>query len=114
MPCQKCSSFPLASLYCLSFIDTVYRFLYWMLLCVDACFRMKNRLKSSESKDPTLGAGLAYFTDHGPYIDFVKQYVNQEEVRPNRFVFVTYSLTHHLDKHVFGVCSNAPVQSEGD
>jgi hypothetical protein len=42
---------------------------------------MKNKIKSSESKDPTLAPGLAYFNDHGPYIDFVKQFVNQDEVR---------------------------------
>jgi hypothetical protein len=64
--------------------NTLHRFLYWLLLCADACFRMKNKLKSSESKDPTLGAGLAFFTDHDPYIGFVKQFVNQDEVCSHR------------------------------
>lgn len=56
------------------------RFLYFLLLCADACYRFKNRLRSSETKDPTLGPGWAFFNDHGPYLDFVKQYASQEEV----------------------------------
>jgi hypothetical protein len=70
-----------------------YRFLYWLLLCADACFRLKNRLKSSELKDPTLGAGLSYFNDHGPYIDFVKQFVNQDEVLRYQSASVSRPLT---------------------
>jgi hypothetical protein len=56
------------------------RFLYCLILCADACFRMKNKIKSSELKDPTLAPGWAYFNDHGPYLDFVKRFVNQDEV----------------------------------
>lgn len=58
----------------------MYRFLYCLLLCADACFRLKNRMRSSDFKDPTLGPGWSYFGDNEPYIGFIKNYVDQEEV----------------------------------
>lgn len=69
-------------LLCLQLINDYISFIYWLLLCADACYRFKNRLRSSETKDPTLGPGWAFFNDHGPYLDFVKDYATQEEVSP--------------------------------
>lgn len=59
----------------------IHRFLYWLVVCADACFRLKNRLRSSDAKDPTLGPGFAVMVDHGPYVDHIKKYVDQAEVR---------------------------------
>ncbi|KAJ7070422.1 hypothetical protein B0H15DRAFT_807086 [Mycena belliarum] len=39
------------------------KFLYIIFLAIDACFRLKRRLVSSELKDPGLGTGWAYFTE---------------------------------------------------
>ena len=46
---------------------------------MDANFRLKSRLRSL-TKDPNLGLGMSYFVDNGPYSDFVKYYVDQDEV----------------------------------
>lgn len=62
----------------------VHRFLYALTICVDACFRFKNRLRSSDAKDPTLGPGWSYMIDHGPYQEHIKKYANEEEVSPNQ------------------------------
>ncbi|KAJ7825744.1 hypothetical protein B0H14DRAFT_3088554 [Mycena olivaceomarginata] len=39
------------------------RFLYILYIAIDACFRLKRRLVSSELKDPGLGSGWSYFTE---------------------------------------------------
>ncbi|KAF7973147.1 hypothetical protein HWV62_15919 [Athelia sp. TMB] len=55
-------------------------FIYWLTLANDACFRFKNRLRSSDAKDPTLGPGWSYFVDHGPYLEHCKKYASEEEM----------------------------------
>lgn len=59
---------------------TAYSFIYWLTLASDACFRFKNRLRSSDAKDPTLGPGWSYFVNHGPYLEHCKLYATEEEV----------------------------------
>lgn len=66
----------------------IHRYLYWLVVCVDACFRFKNRLRSSDQKDPTLGPGWSYMVDHGPYIEHVKKYASEAEVCPSAFCTV--------------------------
>lgn len=51
-----------------------------LILAMDANFRLKSKLRSWHSKDPTLNPGLAYFVNNGPYSDFIKDYVDEEEV----------------------------------
>nr|GAT58314.1 predicted protein [Mycena chlorophos] len=53
-------------------VEPEYRFLYMVILAMDANFRMKNRLRSNEINDPSLGGGLAYWVDPRPYQDHVK------------------------------------------
>jgi hypothetical protein len=48
---------------------------------MDANFRLKSRLRGSNDKEPTLGLGWSYFVDNGPYSDFIKDYVDEDEVR---------------------------------
>ncbi|KAF7980030.1 hypothetical protein HWV62_40156 [Athelia sp. TMB] len=55
-------------------------FLYWLTVAKDACFRFKNRLRSSDAKDPTLAPGWSYFVDHGPYLEHCKKYATEEEM----------------------------------
>ncbi|KAL0566047.1 hypothetical protein V5O48_015965 [Marasmius crinis-equi] len=43
------------------------RFLFYKFISVDACFRLKRRLVSSEQKDPGLFTGKAYFVEQGVY-----------------------------------------------
>ena len=51
-----------------------------LIVGMDANFRLMSRLRSSIFKDPSLGPGWAYFVDHSPYADFLKDYVDLEEV----------------------------------
>ncbi|KAJ7593173.1 hypothetical protein C8J56DRAFT_1045621 [Mycena floridula] len=38
------------------------RFIYTLFLAMDACFRLKQKIVSSDEKDPGSGTGMAYFT----------------------------------------------------
>ncbi|KAK0484271.1 hypothetical protein EDD18DRAFT_1311853 [Armillaria luteobubalina] len=48
------------------------KFLYLLLICIDANFCLKNQTVSSYSRDPGLGIGWSYFTAHEPYEDYVQ------------------------------------------
>ncbi|KAG6823931.1 hypothetical protein H0H92_008575 [Tricholoma furcatifolium] len=54
--------------------------LYELILSQDANFRLKNRLRSSDEKDPSLGPGWAYFVGSDEYLRHISQYVDQDEV----------------------------------
>ncbi|KAJ3722200.1 hypothetical protein C8R42DRAFT_641636 [Lentinula raphanica] len=43
------------------------RYLYWIFFAIDACFRLKRRLVSSEAQDPDLDVGGSYFTEDGQF-----------------------------------------------
>lgn len=47
---------------------------------MDANFRLKSKLRSASTKDPKMGLGWAYFVDNAPYSEFLKDYVDQDEV----------------------------------
>jgi hypothetical protein len=51
-----------------------------LIVAMDANFRLKSKLHSALNKDPVLGPGWSYFVDNGPYSDFIKGYVDQDEV----------------------------------
>jgi hypothetical protein len=56
------------------------RFLYTLFVALDACFRLKHRLVSSEAKDPGLGTGLSYFVEDGPYREYLLTVTDQNKV----------------------------------
>ncbi|KZP18029.1 hypothetical protein FIBSPDRAFT_956594 [Athelia psychrophila] len=56
------------------------RWLYVLILCMDTCFRLNNRLRSSDARDPALGPGLAYLLDSRPYHEHLKHYINKDEI----------------------------------
>ncbi|KAJ7435097.1 hypothetical protein B0H11DRAFT_1937910 [Mycena galericulata] len=56
------------------------RFLYILFLALDACFRLKRGLVSSELKDPGLGTGLAYMTEEPPYRKYLLTVTDQKEM----------------------------------
>ncbi|PPR05742.1 hypothetical protein CVT26_008495 [Gymnopilus dilepis] len=61
------------------------RFLYFVVLCIDANFRLKNQLVSNYSSDPGLGTGLSYTIKRKPYEEYVRSRgndVNIDESRP--------------------------------
>ncbi|KAJ7475078.1 hypothetical protein B0H11DRAFT_2158575 [Mycena galericulata] len=53
---------------------------YFLQAGQDANFRLRGRMVSSDARDPTLGQGLAYFVDKVPYMEHIKNYVNQDEI----------------------------------
>lgn len=65
---------------------------------MDACFRLNNRLRSSDVKDPVLGAGLAYLLNSQPYHEHLKHYVNKDEVRSSGQVLGNKSDEQAIDQ----------------
>ncbi|KAJ7470067.1 hypothetical protein B0H11DRAFT_1730986 [Mycena galericulata] len=61
-------------------VDAKFRFLYMLLLALDANFRLKNRLRANERQDPSLGSGLGYFVESGPYKEHLRHYVAEKDV----------------------------------
>ncbi|KAF7348390.1 CxC2 domain-containing protein [Mycena sanguinolenta] len=60
--------------------DLMYRFLYTLFIVLDACFRLKQRLVSSELKDPDLGPGWAYMVETEPYREYLRGVTSQKEM----------------------------------
>ncbi|KAJ7067716.1 hypothetical protein B0H15DRAFT_752337, partial [Mycena belliarum] len=56
------------------------RFLYFLFIALDACFRLKRRLISSDLRDPGLGTGWAYFTENELYRQFLLTVTDQKEM----------------------------------
>ncbi|KAF8139157.1 hypothetical protein K438DRAFT_2118931 [Mycena galopus ATCC 62051] len=56
------------------------QFLYIMFLAIDACFRLKRRMVSSELKDPSLGPGWSYMVETTAYCSFLLSITNQQEM----------------------------------
>lgn len=63
------------------YVLTVFsRYLYNLVVCIDANFRLKNLLVSSYSRDPNLGIGWAYMVERGQYEEWIKSRTNEEDV----------------------------------
>lgn len=56
------------------------RFLYLLILCLDANFRLKNQLVSNYSQDPGLGIGMAYMVPREPYETYVLSRTSDTDV----------------------------------
>jgi hypothetical protein len=56
------------------------RFLYVLILALDACFWLKRRIISSEKKDPGLGTGWGYFIEDKPYRKYLLMVTDQDKV----------------------------------
>ncbi|KAJ7021123.1 hypothetical protein C8F04DRAFT_1274114 [Mycena alexandri] len=56
------------------------KFLYFLFVALDACFRLKRRLVSSELRDPGLGTGWAYFVEQEPYCAYLLTKTNETEM----------------------------------
>ncbi|KAJ7068434.1 hypothetical protein C8F01DRAFT_1246940 [Mycena amicta] len=54
--------------------------LYILFIAMDACFRLKRRMVSSERRDPALGAGWAYMVETAPYREFLLTMTDQKEM----------------------------------
>ncbi|KAJ7898154.1 hypothetical protein B0H14DRAFT_3080805 [Mycena olivaceomarginata] len=56
------------------------QFLYILFIALDACFRLKRCMISSEIKDPSLGMGWAYVTENLPYRHYLLGVTDQKEM----------------------------------
>ncbi|KAF7359485.1 hypothetical protein MSAN_01291300 [Mycena sanguinolenta] len=56
------------------------RVLYTIFIVLDACFRLKRRLVSSELEDPNLGSGWAYMVETEPYQEYLPGVTSQKEM----------------------------------
>jgi hypothetical protein len=62
-------------------LTTNSSWLYMLIVAMDANFRLKSRLRgSSKNQEPMLGLGWAYFVNNGSYSEFIKDYVDQDDV----------------------------------
>lgn len=59
---------------------SVVSFLFMRILALDANFRLSN-IGRSATKDDGLTTGLAYFCELEKYLEYVKQYPKQKDVR---------------------------------
>lgn len=65
---------------CKIYLSTNIRFLYLLIVALDANFRLKNLMRSSVARDPGLHTGLAYFPDDEPYREHILKYASQKDV----------------------------------
>ncbi|KAF9471339.1 hypothetical protein BDN70DRAFT_909381 [Pholiota conissans] len=56
------------------------KFLFTMIICMDANFRLKNQLVSNYSQDPGLGIGWAYMVPRKPYEEYVLSRASEEDI----------------------------------
>ncbi|KAJ7851884.1 hypothetical protein B0H13DRAFT_1643671 [Mycena leptocephala] len=56
------------------------KFLYILFLALDACFRLKRRLVSSDLRDSGLGTGWLYFVENEPYRQYLLSVTDQKEM----------------------------------
>ena len=63
-----------------------FRFLYVLIVAMDANFRLKNLMRSSLKRDPGLHTGFAYFPEDAPYQKHILKYATQKDVSSERFL----------------------------
>ncbi|KAJ7506191.1 hypothetical protein B0H11DRAFT_2220108 [Mycena galericulata] len=61
-------------------VDPKYRFLYKLILAVDANFKLKNRLRPNEHHDPSLGPGWGAFVEPKRYRKHLRKYVVEKDI----------------------------------
>ena len=70
------------------------RFLYVLLLAMDANVRLKWTMMSSNKVDPGLGTGWLLFVPEPPYQAYLAKYGYQAEVRPHQTASFCQLFTH--------------------
>lgn len=73
-------------------LNLSFRWRYTLFLAQDANFRLKSRFHK-DSKDPTLGPGLAYFVNNEEYLEYLAKHIDQDEAS-NFSPPVTSSITY--------------------
>ncbi|KAF9470561.1 hypothetical protein BDN70DRAFT_902008 [Pholiota conissans] len=76
------------------------RFLYALVVCMDANFRLKNQLVSNYSADPGLGIGWAYMVVREPYEAYVLSKADEDAIST---CVGFLALAHALTKFIRGL-----------
>lgn len=84
------------------------RWLYLLILALDANFRMKRRMVSNDLVDPGLTTGLAYFVEEKAYRAHLSKYGDQHEARLLPILTELHADRPVSDKHLFRSCCNRP------
>ena len=63
------------------------RYLYTLILAIDANFHLRRRAISNEVRDPAIGSGWGYFVESNAYKEYYMQHATQDDV--SHTVFVT-------------------------
>ncbi|KAF7358779.1 CxC2 domain-containing protein [Mycena sanguinolenta] len=81
------------------------RFLYILFMALDACFRLKRRLVSSDLRDPGLGTGWAYFVENEPYRQYLLTVTDQNEATALDYANTKFSRGYSATGVGMGVCA---------
>ncbi|KAJ7176163.1 hypothetical protein C8R43DRAFT_1084657 [Mycena crocata] len=60
--------------------DPKFKYLYMLLLAVDANFRLKNRMRTNEIDDPSLGPGWGYWVEPGRYRRHIRKNIKEQDI----------------------------------
>ncbi|KAJ7483696.1 hypothetical protein B0H11DRAFT_1723311 [Mycena galericulata] len=60
--------------------DVDPKFLYMLMIALDANFKLKNRLRANEHFDPSLGPGWGAFVEPTEYREHLKNYVRENDI----------------------------------
>ncbi len=83
------------------------RFLYALLICMDANFRLKNHLVSNFSTDPGLWNGTAYMTPQIPYEAYVLSQADADDVSIHVYLYPLLSNAYSVkDQYMCGLPSS--------
>jgi hypothetical protein len=88
------------------------RFLYMLLVALDANFRLKNRMRPNEHPDPSLGPGWGYFVEPERYRDHLKNYVAEKDVRMSRCLVTTHA-DSIIDQYLYRLCGSSAEGHQG-
>ncbi|KAJ7805542.1 hypothetical protein B0H13DRAFT_2387660 [Mycena leptocephala] len=61
-------------------VDPKYSYLYRLILAMDANFKLKNRIRTNERDDPSLGPGWGTFVEPSKYKEHLKHYVAENDI----------------------------------
>ncbi|KAJ7695523.1 hypothetical protein B0H16DRAFT_1351007, partial [Mycena metata] len=61
-------------------IEPKYRYLYRLIVAIDANFKLKNLIRTNERDDPSLGPGWGAFVEPTKYKEHLKNYIAEADV----------------------------------
>ncbi|KAJ7025068.1 hypothetical protein C8F04DRAFT_1212966 [Mycena alexandri] len=61
-------------------VEPKFRFLYMLIVALDANFKLKNRMRANAKYDPPLGPGWEYFVEPQEYKKHLKSYVPEKDI----------------------------------